>query len=142
MIMKKFLVLFTIMLNCLICNAGGISKDILTANTWKVVYPDFQGRQTYILSFDNNNTLLFKVTYHRSNHTYSVSYQYYLSSQNSTTFDLKNNIDNNSGRYVVVKNKKDKEKNKPSFCWENISTDKNIIEFKDQTGQLWILERQ
>ena len=59
-----------------------------------------------------------------------------------TAFEMNDNIDNNSGRYVVVKNKKDKEKNKPSFCWENISTDKNIIEFKDQTGQLWILEKE
>jgi len=43
----------------------------------------------------------------------------------------------------VVKNKKYKDKNNvPSFCWEIISTDKNIIEFRDEAGQVWILERQ
>ncbi len=140
--MKRIVLLFLILCNCLICNAAGISKEVLTANTWKVVYPDFQGRQTYILSFSNDNSLVFKVTYHRSNHTYSVYYKYYLSPQKTEKFDLDSNVDNNSGLYVVVKNKKDKDNSKPSFCWENISTDKNIIEFKDQTGQVWILEKQ
>jgi hypothetical protein len=59
------------------------------------------------------------------------------------TFDLEKNAEKRSGRYIVVKNKKNIGKNNvPSFCWKIISIDKNIIEFKDQTGQKWILEKQ
>ena len=142
MIMKKLILFLLILCNCLICNAGGISKEVLTANTWKVVYPDFHGKQTHMFKFNLDNTLTIKVTFHQRNYTGTAFYRYYLTDMQPTAFEMNDNIDNNSGRYVVVKNKKDKEKNKPSFCWENISTDKNIIEFKDQTGQLWILEKQ
>ena len=141
--MKKIILLFLVVCNCLICSSTEISKEVLTANTWKVIYPDFHGNQTHIFKFNSSNTLELKVTFHFNNRTHLIYYDYYFTDVNPKTFDLEKNAEKRSGRYIVVKNKKYKDKNNvPSFCWKIISTDKNIIEFRDEVGQKWILERQ
>ena len=141
--MKKIILLFLVVCNCLICSSTEISKEVLTANTWKVIYPDFTGRKIYIITFRHDNTMSMKVTYIRHSETYTFNYLYFLADKCPTTFDIEKNAENKSGRYVVSKNKnKIGKSTTPSFCWEIISTDKNIIEFRDEAGQKWILEKQ
>ena len=140
--MKRFLILFVVMINCLVCNAD-IPKEFLTANTWKVVYPDFHGNKIYIIKVYKDNTLEIKVTYVTLNETVSALYRFYLTDQRPSEFDIDRVGGADAGRYLVFANTKDLEAKEKFFvCWENISTDKNIIEFKDQTGQVWILEKQ
>ena len=140
--MKRFLILFVVMINCLVCNAD-IPKEFLTANTWKVVYPDFHGNKIYIIKVYKDNTLEIKVTYVTLNETVSALYRFYLTDQRPSEFDIDRVGGADAGRYLVFANTKDLEAKEKFFvCWENISTDNNIIEFKDQTGQLWILEKQ
>ena len=143
MIMKKLILFLLILCNCLICNAGGISKEVLTANTWKVVYPDFHGNKILIIKVYKDNTLEIRVTYVTLNETVSALYRFYLTDQRPSEFDIDRVGGADAGRYLVFANTKDLEAKEKFFvCWENISTDKNIIEVKDQTGQKWILERQ
>jgi len=83
------------------------------------------------------------VTYVTLNETVSALYRFYLTDQRPSEFDIDRVGGADAGRYLVFANTKDLEAKEKFFvCWENISTDKNIIEFKDQTGQLWILEKQ
>jgi len=99
--MKKIILLFLVVCNCLICSSAGISKDILTANTWKVIYPDFHGNQTHIFKFNSSNTLELKVTFHFNNRTHLIYYDYYFTDVNPKTFDLEKNAGKRSGRVTT-----------------------------------------
>jgi len=143
MIMKKLILFLLILCNCIICNAGGISKEFLTANSWIVTYPDFRGHQIHTLTFDNYNILYWNVNFVPLNKKRSAHYEYYLTDQKPSKFDKSKIGKADSGRYLVFAYTKDIGKSDCYFvCYEEISQDTNIIEFKDQNGQVWILEKQ
>ena len=143
MIMKKLILFLLILCNCLVCNAAGISKDILTANTWKVVYPDFHGNKIHIIKVYKDNTLEIKVTYVTLNEMVSALYRYYLTDQKPTKFDIEKVGEADSGRYLVFANMEElNDKDCFFVCFEVISEDKNAIEFRDRFGQFWRLEKQ
>ena len=141
--MKKIILLLVVLCNCMICRSAGISKEVLTANTWKVVYPDFNGHQIHTLTFGTDNSLCWNINFVPLNKKHSCSYRYYLTDQKPSKFD-KNQIGNaKSGRYLVFAHIKDIGKTNCNFvCYEEVSQDKNIIEFRDEDGQMWILEKQ
>ena len=58
--MTKIILLFLVVCNCLICSSTEISKEVLTANTWKVIYPDFTGRKIYIIPLALDKSLAVK----------------------------------------------------------------------------------
>ena len=141
--MKKIILLFLVVCNCLICSSAEISKEVLTANTWKVVYPDFHGNKIHIIKVYKDNTLEIRVTYVTLNETVSALFKYYLTDKKTSEFDIDKVGGADTGCYLVFANTKDLEAKEKFFvCWENISTDKNIIEFRDEVGQKWILEKQ
>ena len=143
MIMKKLILFLLILCNCLICNAGGISKEVLTANTWKVVYPDFHGNKIHIIKVYKDNTLEIKVTYVTLNETVSALYRYYLTDQKPKKFDIEKVGEADSGRYLVFANMEElNDKDCFFVCFEVISEDTNAIEFRDRFGQFWRLEKQ
>jgi hypothetical protein len=143
MIMKKLILFLLILCNCLICNAGGISKEVLTANTWKVVYPDFHGNKIHIIKVYKDNTLEIKVTYVTLNEMVSALYRYYLTDQKPTKFDIEKVGEADSGRYLVFANMEElNDKDCFFVCFEVISEDKNAVEFRDRFGQFWRLEKQ
>ena len=86
--MKKIILLFLVVCNCLICSSTEISKEVLTANTWKVVYPDFHGNKIHIIKVYKDNTLEIKVTYVTLNEMVSALYRYYLTDQKPKKFDI------------------------------------------------------
>ena len=141
--MKKLILFLLILCNCLICNAGGISKEVLTANTWKVVYPDFHGNKIHIIKVYKDNTLEIKVTYVTLNEMVSALYRYYLTDQKPTKFDIEKVGEADSGRYFVFANMEElNDKDCFFVCFEVISEDKNAVEFRDRFGQFWRLEKQ
>ena len=141
--MKKIALIFLVLCNCLICNSGNISKKLLISNSWRVVYPDFGQRQSHILTFSNDNTFIWKTIYLRSKYTYSNSYFYYFTDQKPSKFDRSKIAKSDSGRYLVFVHISDVDKKNCFFvCYEEVSQDKNIIEFRDEDGQMWILEKQ
>ena len=141
--MKKLILFLLILCNCLVCNAAGISKDILTANTWKVVYPDFHGNKIHIIKVYKDNTLEIKVTYVTLNETVSALYRYYLTDQKPKKFDIEKVGEADSGRYLVFANMEElNDKDCFFVCFEVISEDTNAIEFRDRFGQFWRLEKQ
>ena len=143
MIMKKLILFLLILCNCLICNAGGISKEVLTANTWKVVYPDFHGNKIHIIKVYKDNTLEIKVTYVTLNEMVSALYRYYLTDQKPKKFDIEKVGEADSGRYLVFANMEElNDKDCFFVCFEVISEDTNAIEFRDRFGQFWRLEKQ
>ena len=143
MIMKKLILFLLILCNCLICNAAGISKEALTANSWIVVTPDFHGNKIHIIRVYKDNTLEIKVTYVTLNEMVSALYRYYLTDQKPTKFDIEKVGEADSGLYLVFANIKDLEAKDNFFiCYEVISEDKNAIEFRDRFGQFWRLEKQ
>ena len=143
MIMKKLILFLLILCNCLICNAGGISKEVLTANTWKVVYPDFHGNKIHIIKVYKDNTLEIKVTYVTLNEIVSALYRYYLTDQKPKKFDIEKVGEADSGRYLVFANMEElNDKDCFFVCFEVISEDTNAIEFRDRFGQFWRLEKQ
>ena len=143
MIMKKLILFLLILCNCLICSAAGISKDILAANTWKVVYPDFHGNKIHIIKVYKDNTLEIKVTYVTLNEMVSALYRYYLTDQKPTKFDIEKVGEADSGRYLVFANMEElNDKDCFFVCFEVISEDTNAIEFRDRFGQFWRLEKQ
>ena len=143
MIMKKLILFLLILCNCLICNAGGISKEVLTANTWKVVYPDFHGNKIHIIKVYKDNTLEIKVTYVTLNEMVSALYRYYLTDQKPKKFDIEKVGEADSGRYFVFANMEElNDKDCFFVCFEVISEDTNAIEFRDRFGQFWRLEKQ
>ena len=143
MIMKKLILFLLILCNCLICDAGGISKEVLTANTWKVVYPDFHGNKIHIIKVYKDNTLEIKVTYVTLNEMVSALYRYYLTDQKPTKFDIEKVGEADSGRYLVFANMEElNDKDCFFVCFEVISEDTNAIEFRDRFGQFWRLEKQ
>ena len=143
MIMKKLILFLLILCNCLICSAAGISKDILAANTWKVVYPDFHGNKIHIIKVYKDNTLEIKVTYVTLNEMVSALYRYYLTDQKPTKFDIEKVGEADSGRYLVFANMEElNDKDCFFVCFEVISEDKNAVEFRDRFGQFWRLEKQ
>ena len=141
--MKKLILFLLILCNCLVCNAAGISKDILTANTWKVVYPDFHGNKIHIIKVYKDNTLEIKVTYVTLNETVSALYRFYLTDQKPKKFDIEKVGEADSGRYLVFANMEElNDKDCFFVCFEVISEDTNAIEFRDRFGQIWRLEKQ
>jgi hypothetical protein len=143
MIMKKLILFLLILCNCLICNAAGISKEVLTANTWKVVYPDFHGNKIHIIEVYKDNTLEIKVTYVTLNEMVSALYRYYLTDQKPKKFDIEKVGEADSGRYLVFANMEElNDKDCFFVCFEVISEDKNAVEFRDRFGQFWRLEKQ
>ena len=143
MIMKKLILFLLILCNCLICSAAGISKDILAANTWKVVYPDFHGNKIHIIKVYKDNTLEIKVTYVTLNEMVSALYRYYLTDQKPTKFDIEKVGEADTGRYLVFANMEElNDKDCFFVCFEVISEDKNAVEFRDRFGQFWRLEKQ
>ena len=141
--MKKIILLFLVVCNCLICSSAGISKDILTANTWKVIYPDFHGNKIHIIKVYKDNTLEIKVTYVTLNEMVSALYRYYLTYQKPKKFDIEKVGEADSGRYLVFANMEElNDKDCFFVCFEVISEDTNAIEFRDSFGQFWRLEKQ
>ena len=141
--MKKIILLFLVVCNCLICSSAGISKDILTANTWKVIYPDFHGNKIHIIKVYKDNTLEIKVTYVTLNEMVSALYRYYLTDQKPKKFDIEKVGEADSGRYLVFANMEElNDKDCFFVCFEVISEDTNAIEFRDSFGQFWRLEKQ
>lgn len=141
--MKKIIILFLILCNCLICNAAGISKEVLTANKWVVVTPDFHGRQIHTLVFNNNNTLEWNVKFVTLNKGGSTVYKYYFTDQMPSKFD-KNKIGKAKvGRYLVFAHISDISKDNCYFiCYEEVYSDKNSIEFRRADGEIWRIEKQ
>lgn len=141
-IMKKFILLFLIACNCLICSSANISKDLLTAYSWTVVTPNFHGHQIHILNFDKNNMLRWDVKFITTNVSGAVSHLYYLTDQEPSSFDLTKVGKATSGRYIVVVNKKHLgKKDCPFFYYEVISYDGNIIELKREFGETWKIKK-
>jgi len=143
MIMKKLILFLLILCNCLVCNAAGISKDILTANSWIVTYPDFHGNKIHIIKVYKDNTLEIKVTYVTLNEMVSALYRYYLTDQKPKKFDIEKVGEADSGRYLVFANMEElNDKDCFFVCFEVISEDTNALEFRDRFGQIWRLEKQ
>ena len=143
MIMKKLILFLLILCNCVVCNAAGISKDILTANKWIVVTPDFHGNKIHIIKVYKDNTLEIKVTYVTLNEMVSALYRYYLTDQKPKKFDIEKVGEADTGRYLVFANMEElNDKDCFFVCFEVISEDKNAVEFRDRFGQFWRLEKQ
>lgn len=143
MIMKKLILFLLILCNCVVCNAAGISKDILTANKWIVVTPDFHGNKIHIIRVYKDNTLEIKVTYVTLNEMVSALYRYYLTDQKPKKFDIEKVGEADTGRYLVFANMEElNDKDCFFVCFEVISEDKNAVEFRDRFGQFWRLEKQ
>ena len=143
MIMKKLILFLLILCNCLVCNAAGISKEALTANTWIVVTPDFHGNKIHIIRVYKDNTLEININYLPLNKKVSAHYRYYLTDQKPTKFDIEKVGEADSGRYLVFANMEElNDKDCFFVCFEVISEDKNAVEFRDRFGQFWRLEKQ
>ena len=143
MIMKKIVLLFLVLCNCLVCNAAGISKEVLTANKWVVVTPDYHGRQIHTITIHNDDILEWNVNFVVLNKFVTSFYRYYLTDQMPSKFDIDKVGKADSGLYLVFANIKDLEAKDNFFiCYEVISEDKNAVEFRDRFGQFWRLEKQ
>lgn len=141
--MKKIILLLVVLCNCLICSSTEISKEVLTANKWVVVAPDYHGRQIHTITIHNDDILEWKVDFVVLNKSVNGFYRYYLTDQMPSKFDIDKVGKADSGLYLVFANIKDLEAKDNFFiCYEVISQDEKSIEFRDRFGQFWRIEKQ